>query len=354
MESNKIKMTIAVAEINRVNLENQKLKSMLKNINSKYKYLQKHIRSLVQQPECVDGSQIFNPDRQKQDVSCLGSMNVDSGKAISHKSDQSSCCNERDEEKEKNANFMDDQKLASKKRNINYMQSEQIEKGIYSSMNESPCHHRESPNKKLQVLSRGFGEQRAAAQKRIVAVRTRSEKSPRGDGCQWRKYGQKKTKNNPLPRAYYKCAWAPACPVKKQVQRCAQDPTIVLTTYEGEHIHSLSPLAIAAMHAGSSNQLIGEGMNTENLFADNQFIPCIARVSTSSTFPTITLDLTDNRPSRPGLRLQPPHLAGSFQHSTLLSRDMGEVLDQNELGNYSSVMQDYVPSVKADPLQLCL
>jgi len=105
-------------------------------------------------------------------------MNVDSGKAISHQSDQSSCFNERGEEKEKNASFMHDQKMPSKKRNINYMQSEQIENGIHSSMNESPCHHRESPNKKLQVLSRGFGEQRAAAQKRIVAVRTRSEKSP--------------------------------------------------------------------------------------------------------------------------------------------------------------------------------
>jgi len=350
MESNKIKMTTVVAEVNRVNEENKKLKSMLKSISSQYEYLQKHIRSLVQQPKCVDRSQIFNPDRQKQDVLCLGSMNVDSGQAVSHQSDQSSGCNERGEEKEKSVKFMDDQKLPSKKRKINYMQSEQIEYGINSSMDESPLHHGESPNKKLQVLSKGFGEQRTAGKKRIVAVRTRSEKSVRADGCQWRKYGQKTTKNNPLPRSYYKCAWAPACPVKKQVQRCAQDPTIVITTYEGEHTHSLSPLAIAAMHAGSSNQLIGEEKNTENFVADNQFIPCIARVSTSSTFPTITLDLTDNLPSRSGLQLPPPHLAaGSLQRSTPLSSDIGQVLDQNELGNYSSVMQDYVASIKADP-----
>nr|QBL97996.1 WRKY164 [Pinus massoniana] len=343
MESQKIQMTLVVAEINRVNEENKKLMSVLKSMNSKCKYLQKHITSLVQQPKCIDENEIFNP-------LCLGSMNVDFGREVSLQSDQSSSCNERGEEKEKIAKFMDDLKLPSKKRKINYMQLEQTDNEITPSMDESPCHHGQSPNKKLQVPNKGFSEQRAAAKKRIVAERTRSEKSAGSDGCQWRKYGQKMTRNNPLPRSYYKCAWAPACPVKKQVQRCAQDPTIVITTYEGEHTHSVSPLAMAVMHAGSSNQLIGEGMNTENVVADNQFIPCIATVSTSSTFPTITLDLTDDRPSRPSLQLQPPHLtAGRFQQSSPLSSDMGQVSDHNERGNYSSMMQDYLASIKADP-----
>lgn len=42
-------------------------------------------------------------------------------------------------------------------------------------------------------------------------------------------------------RSYYKCTFA-SCNVKKRVERSSDDPSIVVTTYEGQHTHP-SPIA---------------------------------------------------------------------------------------------------------------
>ncbi|XP_074568853.1 WRKY transcription factor 71-like [Curcuma longa] len=65
---------------------------------------------------------------------------------------------------------------------------------------------------------------------------TKSEVDHLEDGYRWRKYGQKAVKNSPFPRNYYRCT-SQKCPVKKRVERSHQDPTIVITTYEGKHTH---------------------------------------------------------------------------------------------------------------------
>ncbi|KAL0905673.1 hypothetical protein M5K25_024111 [Dendrobium thyrsiflorum] len=68
------------------------------------------------------------------------------------------------------------------------------------------------------------------------AFMTKSEVDHLEDGYRWRKYGQKAVKNSPYPRSYYRCT-TQKCTVKKRVERSNQDPSIVITTYEGQHTH---------------------------------------------------------------------------------------------------------------------
>ncbi|MCD9559039.1 hypothetical protein HAX54_016765 [Datura stramonium] len=70
------------------------------------------------------------------------------------------------------------------------------------------------------------------------AFMTKSEVDHLEDGYRWRKYGQKAVKNSPYPRSYYRCT-SQKCQVKKRVERSYQDPSIVITTYEGQHNHHL-------------------------------------------------------------------------------------------------------------------
>ncbi|KAL3819137.1 hypothetical protein ACJIZ3_005042 [Penstemon smallii] len=121
---------------------------------------------------------------------------------------------------------------------------------------------------------------------KISQVSVRSEASDHTslivkDGYQWRKYGQKVTRNNPSPRAYFKCSFAPSCQVKKKVQRSIEDQSIIVATYEGEHNHP-HPSKVESTSGPNKSLTLGS-------------VPC--STSLASSGPTITLDLTKQKPA---------------------------------------------------------
>lgn len=326
----KTELATLKAELDRMNEENQRLKGLVSQVSHNYSALQMHLVSLMQQQnneQTPNENESLDDDmgeKKRDDADGSGDGGgvivprqfMDLGPVATAETDEPSQSSSEGRTPERSVSPHNNAEVVSKEFNPqNGVNNREIvpldhDKADFRDgrigREESPDGSSQGwvPNKvsKLPTSKNVDQSTEATMRKARVSVRARSEAPMITDGCQWRKYGQKMAKGNPCPRAYYRCTMAAGCPVRKQVQRCAEDRSILITTYEGNHNHPLPPAAMAMASTTSAAVgmlLSGSMSSTDGLMNPNflarTLLPCssnMATISASAPFPTVTLDLT--------------------------------------------------------------
>ncbi|KAL5724987.1 WRKY transcription factor [Ranunculus cassubicifolius] len=311
----------AKVEMDEVREENERLKTILAQIRKDYHSLQMHFFEIVQNEQgdkkSVDPTPMHEEEEQELISLCLGRSSSES------KKDEKSITIANKSKMDKDFKEGLALGLDCKFEGIDGGATDPVlirsPEDSFGEAKEEEVGEQWPPSKVLKTMRTGEDDvsQQPPVKKARVSVRARCDTPTMNDGCQWRKYGQKIAKGNPCPRAYYRCTVAPACPVRKQVQRCVDDMSILITTYEGTHNHPL-PISATAMASttsaaaymltsGSTSSrpgfpssglsttaadLHGLNFSVSDSSRARQFYLPNTSISSSPSCPTITLDLT--------------------------------------------------------------
>ncbi|XP_073126637.1 WRKY transcription factor 72A-like isoform X2 [Henckelia pumila] len=327
-------LQIAKAEMDEVMEENQRLRMYLDRILKDYKTLQNQYKEAIQQEakkSHANADSIASNDHDQPEESELVSLSLGRSSSETTKDGARRIpINERihqeDSEGDKEGLALGLECKFEVPKTSSQVEYPSPDNSLEEVRKETGDTTTWSPHKSMKNSRSDGGEdellQQNQAKRARVSVRYRCDTPTMNDGCQWRKYGQKISKGNPCPRAYYRCTVAPSCPVRKQVQRCVEDMSILITTYEGTHNHPLpisatamastTSAAVSMLMSGSSTSGLGSSsssitasstMSTANLNGLNFYLPNNSRskpsfylpstsISSSPSYPTITLDLT--------------------------------------------------------------